>query len=84
MGFWSWLHDYRPQQPEDDGFLKEFDAMMRRGDPDYDERRRIHHENVELRKRRDMLAEQEENRRLRSEIAALEQIAAADGYRAPG
>lgn len=78
MGFWSWLHDYRPQQPEDDGFIKEFDGA------DYDERRRIHHENVELRKRRDMLAEQEENRRLRSEIAALEQIAAADGYRAPG
>ncbi len=46
--------------------------MRRRQDPDYDEKRRIHLENVRLRERRDFLRERERNKELQREIAELE------------
>jgi hypothetical protein len=76
MGWWSkfWYGTETPgtETPGDDRFWDEFDDMRRRQDPDYDERQRVHQENVELRKKRDLLAQQQENARLRQEIAELE------------
>lgn len=59
-------------KPESDDWYAEYQAQRRDEDPDYDERDRLHRENVELRKRRDMLATREENAALRQEIAELE------------
>jgi len=60
-------------EPESEGDpFASFDAMMREQDPEYDERRRVHYENVRLRQRRDFLRQQQENEKLKCEIAELE------------
>lgn len=64
MRFWPRKYP----EPTNDDYL----AMRRRQDPEYDEKRRVHLENVRLRDRRDFLRQHEENKELRREIAELE------------
>lgn len=65
MRFWA------VKQETSDPFA-DFDAMMRREDPDYDDKQRVRLENVQLRERRDFLRQKVENYELRQEIAELE------------
>ncbi|SKT22780.1 hypothetical protein [Mycobacteroides abscessus] len=64
MRFWP----RKDPEPTNDDYF----AMRRRQDPDYDEKRRVHLENVRLRDRRDFLRQHEENKELQREIAELE------------
>lgn len=66
MKFWG-LGKKEPEPTNDD-----YHEMRRRGDPDYDEKRRVHAENVRLRQRRDFLRQQQENQDLQREISELE------------
>lgn len=59
------------EPPEEEDCLEGYHAMRRAQDPDYDRKRAAHIENVKLRARRDMLAQERENERLRAEIAEL-------------
>lgn len=74
MGLMSWLAGKGWRPPREDGrnFFDDFDDMMRGQDPDYDRRRAVERENAELRARRHLLAQEEQNIVLRREIAELE------------
>jgi hypothetical protein len=88
MGFFDWLYEDRDWisdgcapptytnrktgETRSDDSLEKFEEDQRLRDPDYDEKKRVRIENNRLRRRRDFLATQEENIRLRNEIAELE------------
>jgi len=69
MKFWGW------PQKDPEPTNEDYHEMRRREDPEYDEKRRVHAENVKLRHRRDFLRQQRENADLQREVDELERRA---------